>query len=427
MKSIKPTRRRFLNMLAFSGAGLIAIPRLSASGLVDGSPQQGQDRQSPVDSLPTLQCPSETEITVVWAVRRPATGFVEFGAEKDRLDRTAYGDVFGLKPYHSRFLQVRIEGLKPNTRYYYRTVTRPFTYKDAYSFEQGELEYSNIFSFETSGRKKTASSFSVINDTHNNQKTLELLSKRLNQIGSDYTVWNGDLDSSYSDADHAVEAVLRPAGTFASEHPLLFVPGNHDYRGEWARNISLLLPTWNHKNSEDRLMGRNFAVRTGPLALIGLDTGEDKPDRHPAWAGLANFEPYRVEQRNWLERTLNSPEIKSAPFAVAFCHIPLFSSNPDDNGGDSLEGYADFQRQAGELWGPLLSKHKVQATIVAHTHQFKYDPADGNRSWAQIAGGGHQKVSTVIHGKVDGNKLEIVADDVFSNKELGRWQFAKRK
>ena len=38
-------------------------------------------------------------------------------------------------------------------------------------------------------------------------------------------------------------------------------------------------------------LGRCFTLRHGPLAIVGLDTGEDKPDRHPAWAGLANFEP----------------------------------------------------------------------------------------------------------------------------------------
>ena len=31
-------------------------------------------------------------------------------------------------------------------------------------------------------------------------------------------------------------------------------------------------------------------------ALVGMDTGEDKPDGHPKWFGLANFEPYRKAQ-----------------------------------------------------------------------------------------------------------------------------------
>ena len=31
-------------------------------------------------------------------------------------------------------------------------------------------------------------------------------------------------------------------------------------------------------------MPYNFALRLGPIALVGLDTGEDKPDAHPVFA-----------------------------------------------------------------------------------------------------------------------------------------------
>lgn len=415
----KIDRRRFLGAMAVSGAGLIGSRYLRA--------QMPANNASLADSPPVLQCPTETGITVVWAVSRSAAGIVEYGTERDKLDRTAHGDIFGLKPFHSRFLQVRIEGLKPNTRYYYRTLTRSFEYQGAYSFKQGEPVYGEVFSFETSGAGKNAGTFATINDTHNNQETLKLLTDRLKQTGASYTVWNGDLVDSFDNENIAVEAVLRPANAaFATEHPMLFVPGNHDYRGEWARNTPLALPAWEHADPKDSKFGRNFAVRTGPLALIGLDTGEDKPDRHPAWAGLSHFEPYRVGQRDWLERTLKSKAIASAPFVVAFCHIPLFSKDPNANGGDLLDGYAMFQRQASELWGPLLSKYGVQALITAHTHRFEYFPADKTRKWAQISGAGHQNTSTVIHGKAEGNTLEIIADDVIGNKELGRWQFKKR-
>jgi hypothetical protein len=381
-----------------------------------------------VDSPPVLQCPTETSIAVVWAVGQPAAGFVEFGTEKDALDRTAHGDVFGLKPYHERFLQVRIEGLKPNTRYFYRTVTRAFRYNGAYQFEQGKPVYSDVFSFETTGMKKTTASFSVINDTHNNQETLKLLGEKLLQLGSEYTVWNGDLVDDFDTADTAVESILRPGRVaWATEKPMLFVPGNHDYRGVWARNIPLLLPLWNHETPEDQKFGRNFVVRSGPLALIGLDTGEDKPDFRDEWAGLARFEPYRVAQRDWLERALKSPDVATAPFVVACCHIPLYSANPNHNGGDTAEGYADFQRQAANLWCPLLAKYKVQALITAHQHRFNYYPATSDRPWAQITGGGPSpRNATVIHGKVEGNFMEISVDELSTGAELGRWRFSKR-
>ena len=33
-------------------------------------------------------------------------------------------------------------------------------------------------------------------------------------------------------------------------------------------------------------LGRNFAVRLGEMALVGLDTAEDKLDTNPRFAGL---------------------------------------------------------------------------------------------------------------------------------------------
>ncbi|MDR1380479.1 MAG: metallophosphoesterase [Tannerella sp.] len=425
----KPTdRRRFLEVLTLSGAGLLTAPHLIAGE--ENSQEPASSGLPLVDSPPVLQRPTETGITVVWAVGQPAAGRVEFGTAKDALIRTAYGDVFGQNSHHDRFLRIEIEGLKSNTRYFYRTVTRPFKFINAYNFEQGEPVYGDVFSFETAGAKKTAATFSVINDTHNHQDTLEMLTRRLSQLGSDYTVMNGDLVNSFDNADQAVEAALRPGGAaFATGRPMLFVPGNHDYRGAWARNTGLLFPEWRQDHPDDRALGRNFVVRTGPLAMIGLDTGEDKPDIHPAWGGLARFEPYRAAQRDWLERVLNSQEVATAPFVVAFCHIPIFTDNPDDNGGDSLEGYALFQRQAGNLWGPLLSKHGVQSVIVAHMHRFKYDAPTPGRTWAQICGGGPGPNGdiTVIHGRAEGNSLEIVVDDLHSAKELGRWTFSARK
>ncbi|MDR2114926.1 MAG: metallophosphoesterase [Planctomycetaceae bacterium] len=423
MNLFETNRRRFLGLLTVSGLGITGISGLPAQ-------ENGVNESPLVDSPPVLQCPSETGITVVWAVRKSATGWVEFGTEKDKFDQIAHGEQNGLLPYQKQFLQIRLSGLKPNTRYFYRTATAPFKYITAYKFERGEPEFSNTYSFTTSGNNKENASFSVINDTHENQKTLKLLTEHLASLGSDYTVWNGDLVNSVENADQVVKAILRPADSpFAAEHPLLFVPGNHDYRGNWARELKLALPHWSLTDLRDQETTRNFAVRNGSLALIGLDTGEDKPDHHPAWAGLAKFEPYRVAQRDWLERTLNKPEIATAPFIVAFCHIPIFSSNPNANGGDTLEGWASFQRQAGNLWGPILAKYGVQLVVCAHQHRFHFDPATPERTWAQVVGGGgysDKEQVTVIHGHVKSGKLEVVVDELRSGKELGHWTFEKR-
>lgn len=397
--------------------------------LQEESLAQGSGNRPLIDSPPVLQCPTENSIAVVWAVNRQALGAVEFGTSKDRLNRTAYGEVTGLKANHDRFLQIRLEGLAPNTRYYYRTMTTPFIFHTSHKLERKEPVFSEVFSFETPGPNKSVGSFSSINDTHNNQPTLKRLMPKVVEVGSDYTIWNGDIVSAYDNANQAVEAILRPGGVaFATERPMLFVNGNHDHRGVWARNLPLAAPGWDHPAAEDRKLTRNFVVRTGPLVLIGLDTGEDKPDWHPAWAGQARFEPYRVAQRDWLERVLKSPEVASAPFVVTFAHIPIFDSNPDANGGDVEERWAHFQRQSGNLWGPLLNRYGVQLHVAAHMHRHRFDAPTENRQWAQIVGGGHEPKGqiTVIRGKAEGDTMEVVVDELNKNEQLGRWTFKKR-
>jgi len=428
-------RRRFLGVL---GATL-AAPALLAQETSASEPKL-------VDSLPSLQCPTQRGITVVWAVGQPAAGFIQYGTDKDNLDQAAYGEMFGQKAYSERFMQIRIEGLQPNTRYFYRTVTRPFRFVNAYTFQQGEPVSSETFSFETPGENNPSATFSVINDTHNKPPLLKAVGERLRTLNSDYTVWNGDVVDWYNDEQVAIDTVLNPGGTaFATEKPILFAPGNHDYRGKWARNLPLCLATYPMPEQRPQQIaqfsrplvslepelstGRNFVVRQGPLAMIGLDTGEDKPDNRTEWGGMAMFEPYRVKQRDWLGKVLQSEQVNMAPFVVAFCHIPLFDSRPDANGGDLPTGYAAFQRQAGDLWGQMLTEHGVQAVICAHTHRFRIDQPTAERTWAQIVGGGSnlEQDVTVIHGKAEGDKLEIVVDSVSQNKELGRWTFAPRK
>ncbi len=41
-----------------------------------------------------------------------------------------------------------------------------------------------------------------------------------------------------------------------------------------------------------------------------MDTGEDKPDTHPVYNGLADFDQYRSEQAQWLQKEVQSDEFE---------------------------------------------------------------------------------------------------------------------
>ena len=412
-------RRQFLAGLS---AGAVGAGLAGAAVADESGPDAAAVRANRlIDSPPVLQNPSSTAVTVVWAVNAPATGWVECGPT-EQLGQRADLPRHGLNPLHGRFLSARINGLEPGKPVYYRVVSVPVNFKGPYQIERGEPVAGPVYRFTPPHPAAEAASFAVINDTHERTETLAALTKRLAADAPDFTVWNGDVFNDVRSDDQVVANVLRPAGAaYAAERPVLFTSGNHDVRGVHARALAHAISPWQREEP----VGRCFAVRHGPLALIGLDTGEDKPDRHPAWAGLANFEPYREAQAQWLRRALARPEVASAPFVVAFCHIPLWGL-PGDNPGDTLEGYAAFCRHAQRLWHPHLQAAGVQLLVSGHTHRHRYDaPADG-RGYGQLVGGGPRiEQATIIRGRASRDRLEVDATDL-AGRTLGTWRFQPR-
>ncbi|MDO5554057.1 MAG: metallophosphoesterase [Planctomycetia bacterium] len=380
-------------------------------------------------SFPVLQTPTDSGIVVVWAVSRPATGYVEWGATPN-LGNVARGSVLGLNPYEDRILSIPIAGLSPNTRYFYRTVTIPIDFQGNEHIYPGTPIPGEIYSFSTSGPHVPTAKFVVINDTHNNKETLAALARRLPDLKADYTLWNGDFRGEYESVESAVDALLKPVEIpFAAEKPLLMTSGNHEFRGPWARNLSKVIAPWPHENSAFRPLERNFVVRRGPVVLIGLDTGEDKPDDHPVWGGLADFEPYRKLQTAWLQEVLKSPQVNTAPFVVALCHIPLFDSDPNANPGDLDTGYANYQRPCQKMWAPLLNQYGVQLLITGHEHKYRADLPDEGRTWTQLVGGGPSLAenATLITGKVNSEELIVTVEKLADKSMLHRFHFSPRK
>jgi hypothetical protein len=420
-------RRDFLATLPLSALAVKAITlSLSAQDAASAT-------DSIIDSPPLLQNPCEDSMNVVWAVKAHATGYVEFG-ETPELGQKIATDQFGLNPYDDRFIQTRITGLSPGTMYYYRTVTVPVDFKNAYNILPGEAMLSKVYNFKTPEAGASNATFSVINDTHQNTPVLAKLMQKLAELKADYTLWNGDLINDYYTDEQVITNIARPDDTaFAAEKPLLFVRGNHDYRGPWCRNLPRLLTPWCHADLKYRNLGYNFAFRQGPLAIIALDTGEDKPDAHPVFSGMVQYEHNMHRQTEWLEETLKRPEIASAPYIAVFCHIPLYDPRPNANPGTTMEGYAAYSGLGLKLWGPILDQAGVQLVISAHQHSYRFSEPGEGRCWAQLVGGGHSDdaesrgAPTVIHGNADGNKLVITVHNVANNTVRGTFGFQPRK
>ncbi len=415
----------------------------AAQVITPDTPSDPSSSPSPlIVSAPMLQNYAETSIGIAFAVSDMANGFVVIGRRPDLSDgQTIKCGGYRTTDISDRVIQVRVTGLKPSTTYYYRIGADRIAYKGGYDMKViGTEKDPHLYKFTTAG-KNAHSHFCVINDTHVQWVPFGRAIDKIARLRPSCVIWNGDA----SNVEETIEAQTRIYLTpdierrdYAAEIPYLFCPGNHDLRGMANRHLERV---WMYRQPEERSsrdwdLGRNFAVRMGDIALIGLDTGEDKLDTNPKFAGLFNSKGYREAQTAWLRDALKRKEIAKAPFLVAFCHIPLFDDNPKHNPGDLSPDdkdphyspdFAMWQRTCAKMWTPLLEKAHCQLIITAHQHRYHYDAPTKSRPWAQIVGGGPEmgesngrerkdKFPTVIEGEVRDKRLRITVHNLLTGK-----------
>lgn len=402
-------RRQFFGLIPVTALAMQA----SAKALQNAS-EPPSDRPL-IASPPVVQHPSAQGVTIHFAVSSLATGWVQWGLSAEQLDRTAIAHQHGLISASDRALSVRLslddDKLSGQT-IYYRVVAQPLAYKNAYTLERGEPQSSPVYALRLPSATATEVTIAIINDTHEQRQTLRTLHDRLEAIAPDVLIWNGDTCNDFDAQDDPLQIVLNPAGDvehgWAAQRPLLFVPGNHDVRGARARELSAGLSGWPGQAD----LPYNFAVRVGPIALVGLDTGEDKPDAHPVFAGTAAYEPYRQMQAQWLKSAVQQPEIAQAPVRIAVCHIPL-RGLPGDNNGLTLEGFAAYSGMGAQLWLPTLRTAGFQAVISGHTHRHRVDEPTESEPLAQIVGGGPQpERATITLLRAQAGQVQLRVEDL---------------
>lgn len=406
-------RRDFLGVISVSALSLHLRHRTAEAQ----EPASGPTR-SLIASPPVVQHPSTNGFTVHFAVSSLATGWVEWGWSAERLDHTAIATHHGLVRASDVALSVRVrlgETIAAPKAIYYRVVAQPLTYKNAYELERGPSVASAVQRLQLPAAGLDKVTVAIVNDTHENLETLDALHARMDSVNPDVLVWNGDTCNDFDAHDDPMQIVLNPARDiakgWAAERPLLFVPGNHDVRGEKAHSLSAGLSGWPDQPD----LPYNFALRLGPLALVGLDTGEDKPDAHPVFAGMAAYEPYRQLQAEWLKQVVKRPEIAEAPIRMAVCHIPL-RGLPGQNDGTTLEGYALYSGMGAKLWLPILREARFAAVISGHTHRHRIDDPTDTEPVMQVVGGGPRpQGATLTIVRADSDTAELRVEDLAGN------------
>lgn len=350
---------------------------------------------------PAVFAPTRESLVIAFPLHRAALVWVEYG-ETEKLGETANSDLYGIVPHDDQVVKVRLRNLLPGKRYHWRGVARPL--------EGGKEIHTRIYRSNTLPDVAPAVHFTVWNDTHDHEGTIQALHHSRREE-DDFLFWNGDLSNNVEDRALLPELYVSPKKVDLAEGPpILLSRGNHDVRGVWANKMT---------DYVDFPRGRPFySFRTGPVAVLVLDTGEDKPDSHFSFGGVAAFEPLIREQAEWLESEIQKPGICDAPYRIVFCHIPLrwIDESPIDY---DQGGYDAYSLRGRNAWTGALKRWGAQVVISGHTHESVWMPPTEEFPFGQLIGGGPKmNNATVIRGDADAGNLTLRLESLQTGKTL---------
>ena len=407
---VRRRRRRATAVLLVCAASLLAAgfhpldsPVLARSG------QSTTEAALAITHGPYLQLPASTSMTIVWHTNRPCVSHVEYWAVNRaaaapttpapadgaplalpaNAPATAISAVHGLIDNDRTSHIIRLDGLKPGTRYQYRVVSREFQgYEKQYIVKYGATVSSDVFSFATLDERTTGFSFAVMSDIHENAKRLDAMLAGLDWTGIPLVVFNGDMVNDFMSADQPFSGFLDVSvARFARTIPFIYVRGNHDVRGRFARRLADYLPTYQgaaHFAAGAPGEGRAYySFDEGPVHFIVLDSGEDKVDAHEYYNGLVAFEPYRCEQARWLANDLRGAAARRARYRIVLSHIPPYDGTTRPGAPD--EGFAI--QQVRDCWEKAANAGRVDLWLSGHTHRYAHvAPAAGRNRYHLVIG-----------------------------------------
>lgn len=370
------------------------------SGVVLAHGQQAGRSEAPalVRTPLNLMAVREDGVFGVWAVTSLCRGWLEWRSTEGETGKAAMTRA-GFVPQTADVFRIELKGLKPGTDYEVRAVVQ--------AVNGDRKEATPWKKFRTLDAKAASTRFVVWNDTHEHNETI----RKLDDLTppADFLVWNGDTCNDWKTEDILVPTLLHPAGRdITKERPMLIVHGNHDVRGKYGFRLPQMIGM-----TDDRPY---CAFRSGPVAVICLHTGEDKPDDHPTFHGRVAFDELRKVQTAWLAEMIRSEGFRDAKYRVVFCHIPLRWIEEPETVDYADKGFDHYSKRSRDAWHDLLVEWKAQVIISGHTHHAELLAATDQFPYAQLVSGGPQlERARWIEGVADDKELKLVVKDLAGN------------
>ncbi len=336
---------------------------------------------------PYLQNPVGNGITVMWETTVPAYCWVEYGTDTTQLKR-ARTIVDGQVVCNNYLHKIRIDGLQPGQKYYYRVCSQEMLLYQAYKKVFGNTAQSSFSEFTLPATDTDSFTAVVFNDLHQHTKTFRALCKQIQNVDYDFVVFNGDCVDDPVDHNQATAFISElTEGVHGDRIPTFFMRGNHEIRNAYSIGL---------RDHYDYVGDKTYgSFNWGDTRIVMLDCGEDKLDSHWVYYGLNDFTQLRNEQVDFLKKELSAKEFKKAKKRVLIHHIPLY-------GNDGVNLCAD-------LWTNLLEKAPFNVSLNAHTHKYAFHPKGelGNNYPVVIGGGYKMDGATVMILEKKKNDLKI--------------------
>ena len=318
---------------------------------------------------PYSQNPVGNGITVMWETTVPAYCWVEYGTDTTQLKR-ARTIVDGQVVCNNYLHKIRIDGLQPGQKYYYRVCSQEILLYQAYKKVFGNTAQSAFSEFTLPATDTDSFTAVVFNDLHQHTQTFRALCQQIKNVNYDFVVFNGDCVDDPVDHNQATSFISElTEGVCGDRIPTFFMRGNHEIRNAYSIGL---------RDHYDYVGDRTYgSFNWGDTRIVMLDCGEDKPDDHWVYYGLNDFTQLRNEQVDFLKKELSSKEFKKAGKRVLIHHIPLYG-----NEGKNL---------CANLWTKLLEKAPFNISLNAHTHKYAYHPkGELGNNYPVIIGGGYK-------------------------------------
>ena len=352
---------------------------------------------------PYLQWATKTGMTVRWETTRPSTSIVHWGSQVDFVgakdDRKPTFANKQVQRGRHRLHEVRIDGLKADTAYYYRVQSVD---------DLGRELWGDVLSFQTAPTADTPFAFAVISDTQGNPRVSGRVAGHAWGLRPNFLLHPGDLVSTGTVKQQWLEHFFSSMKPLLERVALFPVLGNHERDARFYYDyMSLPDPeyyyTFEYGNAQFFMIDSNRKVAPGS------------------------------EQYEFLERELKRSK---AEWKIVCYHHPAYTSDENDYGntwyGPSTRGDLRTRKLV-----PLFDRYGVDIVWNGHIHSYERTwplrqdkataPTEGTVYMITGGGGGGLELAgpirpffqnTVKHGHhfcyvaVNGKTLEMKAYDL---------------